>query len=136
MAHPQTDPRTLLTRRHFFSRAATGIGAAALGSLLGRDLQAAGGVPGLPHFPPTAKRVIYLFQSGGPSQIELFDYKPRLPDVQGKDLPESVRMGQRLTTMSASQSSFPMVPSRYSFKQHGHSGAWVSELLPHTARIA
>jgi hypothetical protein len=125
-----------LTRRHFFGRAATGIGAAALGSLLSRDLQASGGLPGLPHFPPKARRVIYLFQSGGPSQIELFDYKPKLPEVQGKDLPESVRMGQRLTTMSASQSSFPMVPSRYSFKQYGASGAWLSELLPHTASIA
>jgi hypothetical protein len=130
-----TDP-LLLTRRHFFSRTASGIGAAALGSLLNHDLKAAGGLTGLPHFPPTAKRVIYLFQSGGPSQIELFDYKPKLPEVQGTNLPESVRMGQRLTQMSATQSSFPMVPSRYSFKQHGKSGAWISELLPHTARIA
>ena len=126
-----------LTRRHFFSRAATGIGTAALASLLGRDLEAAtGGLPGLPHFPPTAKRVIYLFQSGGPSQMELFDYKPRLVEFQGQDLPESVRAGQRLTQMSATQSSFPVVPSKYKFERHGESGAWVSELLPYTAQIA
>ena len=120
------------TRRHFFSRTATGIGTAALSSLL----HAAGGLPGLPHFAPKAKRVIYLFQSGGPSQMELFDYKPRLQDVAGQEMPESVRKGQRLTTMSASQSSLPLVPSKFSFAQRGQSGAWVSELLPHTAKIA
>jgi len=126
-----------LTRRHFFSRTASGVGMAALASLLGRDLEAStAGLPGLPHFPPTAKRIIYLFQSGGPSQMELFDYKPRLVELQGKDLPDSVRQGQRLTQMSATQSSFPVVPSKFSFAQHGKSGAWVSELLPHTARLA
>jgi hypothetical protein len=140
----ELDRRLGLTRRHFFGCAATGIGTAALAHLLGRDLRAAtalpreatGGLPGLPHFAPKARRVIYLFQSGGPSQIELFDYKPRLEEFQGTDLPSSVRMGQRLTAMSATQSSFPMVPSRYRFQQHGQSGAWISELLPHTARIA
>src|SRR5436305_8193153 len=91
-----------LTRRHFFGRAAAGIGTAALAQLLGRDLKTAtGGLPGLPHFAPKARRVIYLFQSGGPSQIELFDYKPLLQEFQGKDLPDSVRGGQRLTQMSA-----------------------------------
>jgi hypothetical protein len=90
----------------------------------------------LPHFPPTAKRVIYLFQSGGPSQIELFDYKPRLKEFQGTDLPPSIRAGQRLTEMSALQASFPVVPSKFEFAQHGESGAWVSELLPQTAKIA
>src|SRR5213078_1590183 len=95
-----------------------------------------GGLPGLPHFAPKAKRVIYLFQSGGPSQMELFDYKPRLREFQGQELPESIRMGQRLTQMSATQSSFPVVPSKYAFAQHGQSGAWLSELLPHTAKIA
>src|SRR5437764_167653 len=130
-----TDP-LLLTRRHFFGRAASGIGVAALSSLLGRDLKAAGGMPGLPHFAPKAKRVIYLFQSGGPSQIELFDNKPRLMEFQGKDLPESIRNGQRLTGMSASQSSFPVVPSKFSLQQRGQSGAWVGDLLPHTAKIA
>jgi hypothetical protein len=133
-----------LTRRHFFGRSAAGIGMAALASLLGQELRgdsaagtkAHGGLPGLPHFPPKAKRVIYLFQSGGPSQMELFDYKPRLQEFQGKDLPESVRMGQRLTGMSASQSSFPVVPSKFQFARYGNSGAWVSDLLPYTAKSA
>jgi uncharacterized protein DUF1501 len=133
-----------LTRRHFFGRSATGIGVAALASLLGEGLRAEGatspqvhgGLPGLPHFPPKAKRIIYLFQSGGPSQMELFDYKPRLEEFHGQDLPESVRMGQRLTGMSASQSSFPVVPSKFQFSRFGNSGAWVSELLPYTAKIA
>jgi len=121
-----------LTRRHFFGKTATGIGAAALGSLLAND---AGALPGIPHFAPKAKRIIYLFQSGGPSQLELFDYKPRLADKYKTELPESIRMGQRLTGMSATQSTFPVVPSRFKFAQHGKSGAWVSELLPHTAQI-
>ncbi len=94
------------------------------------------GQPGLPHFPPTAKRVIYLFQSGGPSQIELFDHKPRLVEFQGTDLPESVRGGQRLTGMSASQAAFPIVPSKFGLRQRGESGAWVGDLLPNIARVA
>jgi len=128
----------LLTRRHFFGRSATGIGAAALLSLLNSKGVAAtrvGGLDGVPHHKATAKRVIYLFQSGGPSQLETFDYKPRLTEFQGTDLPASVRMGQRLTSMSATQSAFPVVPSKYTFAQHGNSGAWVSELLPYTAKI-
>ncbi|MGH9693136.1 MAG: DUF1501 domain-containing protein, partial [Bryobacteraceae bacterium] len=134
-----------ITRRHFFGLQSTGIGIAALASLFGRDLRAAvpaphtGGQPGLPGFPnfaPRAKRVIYLFQSGGPSQLELFDYKPRLKEFQGTDLPASIRGTQRLTGMSATQSSFPVVPSKFSFAQRGQSGAWVSELLPNMARIA
>ena len=124
-----------MTRRHFFGLNSTGVGLAALSAL---DLQATGqpGLPGIPHFAPKAKRVIYLLQSGGPSQLDLFDHKPRLMEFQGKDLPESVRNGQRLTGMSASQSTFPVVPSKFSFEQRGQSGAWVSELLPHTAKIA
>jgi len=132
-----------MTRRHFFGRNATGIGLAALAGLLGPELRADtpqhkvfGGLPGLPHFAPKARRVIYLFQSGGPSQFELFDYKPRLVDFQGQDLPDSIRKGQRLTGMSATQSSFPIVPSKFQFSQHGESGAWVSELLPYTAKIS
>jgi uncharacterized protein DUF1501 len=132
-----------MTRRHFFGVNSTGVGLAALATLWGRDARAAatpgmvrGGLPGLPHFPAKAKRVIYLFQSGGPSQMELFDYKPRLREFQGTDLPESVRAGQRLTGMSATQSSFPVVPSKFAFARHGESGAWVSELLPYTAKIA
>jgi hypothetical protein len=141
---PLDEAGVRLTRRHFFGRSATGIGLAALASLLGQELRgdntattkAHGGLPGLPHFPAKAKRVIYLFQSGGPSQMELFDYKPRLQEFRGQDLPESVRMGQRLTGMSASQSSFPVVPSKFQFAQHGDSGAWVSELLPYIAKAA
>jgi hypothetical protein len=125
----------ILTRRHFLGRTATGI--AALATLLQNEAQASasGGLPGFPNFPPKAKRVIYLFQSGAPSQMELFDYKPNLVEIQGKELPESVRMGQRLTGMSSQQASFPVVPSKFKFAQHGKSGAWVSELLPHTAKI-
>lgn len=115
----------VLSRRVFLGGAATGI--------LGRSALAA--LPGLPHHKASAKRVIFLFQSGGPSQIESFDPKPRIASLYKQDLPESVRMGQRLTSMSASQSSFPMVPSKFSFQQHGQSGAWVSELFPHTAKI-
>jgi hypothetical protein len=127
-----------ITRRHFFGVNSTGVGLAALLSLLpkGSRAETHGGLPGLPHFPPKAKRIIYLFQSGGPSQMELFDYKPRLTEFQGTDLPESIRGGQRLTGMSASQSTFPVVPSKFAFRQHGQSGAWVSELLPETAKIA
>src|SRR6202022_72938 len=112
-----------------------GIGIAALASLMSRDLRAAdqtgqsnGSLPDLPHFPPKAKRVIYLFQSGAPSQMELFDYKPKLSDYRGAELPDSNRMGQRLTGMTSTQSSFPVAPSLFSFAQHGNSGAWVSEL--------
>lgn len=110
-----------LTRRAVLRQ---GAGLAAVASLFGK-----------PHHPPTARRVIYLFQSGGPSQFELFDYKPGLRDFAGQDLPESVRQGQRLTTMSASQASFPVVPSPYRFARRGGSGAWVSDLLPHTSGI-
>lgn len=88
------------------------------------------------HHAPKAKRIIYLFQSGGPSQLELFDYKPRLKDKYKEELPDSIRQGQRLTGMSSTQSTFPVVPSRFTFAQHGQSGAWISELLPHTAKIA
>lgn len=124
--------RLALTRRRFFSLAATGVGIPALADLLAADAR----LPGLPHHAPRAKRVIWLFQSGGPSQMELFDYKPRLKEFQGTELPDSVRMGQRLTGMSATQSTFPVVPSRFAFARHGSSGAWVSELLPHTAQVA
>jgi hypothetical protein len=114
----------MLTRRHF-----TGIGAAALGSLLRAD-------EGLPHFAGKAKRVIYLFQHGAPSQLDLFDYKPDLAPQRGKELPDSIRKGQRLTGMTAFQASFPSAPSIFQFKQHGSGGVWFSELLPHTARMA
>jgi len=130
-----------MNRRHFFGRTASGLGIGALAHLLGQDLsaqenQAVGGLPGLPHFAAKAKRVIYLFQSGGPSHLDLFDYKPGVAKVSGTDLPESVRGGQRLTTMTSMQASFPVVPSLFKFAQHGQSGAWLSELLPNTARVA
>jgi hypothetical protein len=127
------------TRRHFFSRTSTGIGIAALAHLLGNDLQAdtagSSALPGIPHFPPKAKRVIYLFMSGGPSQMETFDYKPMLAKLRGTDLPDSVRQGQRLTGMTATQTRFPVVESLFKFSQHGQCGAWASELVPHTAKI-
>src|SRR5262249_48956944 len=106
-------------------------------ALLDRDPAAAAerGLPGLPHFLPKARRVIYLFQSGAPSQLDLFDPKPRLHALRGTELPDSVRMGQRLTGMTATQESFPVAPSKFRFTRHGRSGAWVSELLPHTARV-
>src|ERR1700732_12297 len=140
---PMNETGLLLTRRDFFGRSATGIGLAALASVIGNgnglraeDATAHGGLPGLPHFAPKAKRIIYLFQSGGPSQMELFDYKPKLKDLEKTELPDSVRMGQRLTGMTSTQTSFPVAPSIYQFKQHGQSGAWVSELMPHVAKVA
>jgi hypothetical protein len=136
--NPLLESQLLITRRHFFGRTATGIGLAALASLLSDDLLAAsetGGLKGLPHFPPKARRVIYLFQSGAPSQMDLFDYKAKLKDLRGTELPDSVRKGQRLTGMTATQASFPVAPSKFRFAQHGKSGAWVSELLPHTGRV-
>ena len=133
----------LLARRRFLELAGTGIGSAALATLFGQDLLAqtgtpagVGSLPGLPHHAPKAKRIIYLFMSGAPSQHELFDYKPALTDLAGQDLPPSVRGDQRVTAMTAGQDSFPLVPSKFPFAQHGQSGAWVSELLPHTAQIA
>src|SRR5437879_7594272 len=116
---------------------ASGLGGAALATLLARDCVADSKSPtGLPHFTPRAKRVIYLFQSGAPSQMDLFDYKPRLRDLRGTELPDSIRQGQRLTGMTATQESFPVAPSLFRFARRGNSGAWVSELLPHTARVA
>ena len=130
------DFRLAITRRHFFGLSATGIGAAALASLLNpKLLGATGGLAGLPHFKPTAKRVIFLHQSGGPSQIDLFDYKSKLQKMRGAELPDSVRMGQRITGMTSGQGTLPVANSIFKFSQHGQSGAWVSELLPHTAKI-
>ena len=119
------------TRRYFFGRAATGLGIAALADLLRAD----DALSGLPHFAPKAKRVIYLFQSGGPSQMELFDYKPRLKDLAKTELPDSIRQGQRLTGMTSTQTSFPVAPSLFQFQQHGRAGAWVSDLMPHFAKV-
>lgn len=124
------------TRRQFLGRSAAGIGTAALASLLNPQLMAADVSPGIPHFAPKAKRVIYLFMSGGPSHIDLFDYKPRLKDHHGQELPDSVRNGQRVTGMTSGQKSFPCVAPMFKFAQHGQSGAWVSELLPNIAGIS
>jgi hypothetical protein len=138
----ERDFRLALTRRHFFSLTSTGIGTAALASLLAPEAfgaaeanTRAGGLPGVPHFPPKAKRVIFLHQSGGPAQMDLFDFKPRLKSLQGTNLPDSVRMGQRITGMTSGQSSLPVAPSAFQFAQHGESGAYVSELLPHTSKV-
>src|SRR6266576_5286254 len=118
---PQLDVQLRLTRRQFFGLAGGGLGAAALATLLSEDLHAADGLPGLPHFAPTAKRVIYLFQSGAPSQMDMFDYKPKLNDLRGSELPDSIRQGQRLTGMTSRQDSFPVAPSKFRFAQHGRS---------------
>jgi hypothetical protein len=141
---PRLERALLLNRRQFISGTAGALGTAALASLLGADALAAiatgssalGGLPDLPHFTPKAKRVIYLFQSGAPSQMDLFDYKPALADARGAELPDSVRRGQRLTSMTSTQTSFPIAPTKFKFAQHGQSGAWLSELLPHTSRVA
>jgi hypothetical protein len=139
MHHP-LDPLAV-TRRHFFSSAGLGLGSLALSSLLpnaasAAETKAIGGLPDVPHFAPKAKRIIYLFQSGGPAQQDLFDYKPLLNEKNGQQLPEHVRGGQRLTGMSVNQASIPLAGSVFRFAQHGKSGAWLSELLPHTAAIA
>jgi len=133
-----------LNRRSFLRQSVGGIGLAALGTLLGNPAQSMAsavsgthrGLTGFPNFAPKAKRVIYLFQSGAPSQMELFDYKPLLEKRRGEDLPASIRKGQRLTTMTSGQSKFPVAPSIFRFKQHGKSGAWLSELLPHLSTVA
>ena len=125
-----------ITRRQFLGRASTGIGAAALASLLNPELSAAQGIAGIPHFAPKAKRVIWLTQAGAPSQLDLFDYKPNLRAMFDKDLPDSIRNGQRVTGMTSGQARFPIAPSIFTFKQYGQSGHWMSELLPHTSRLA
>lgn len=137
---PLLDPLDY-TRRRFFARSALGAGTAALAHLLGNDLRAASAghphppLPGLPHFAGKAKRVIYLFQSGGPAQHDLFDPKPGLAKLDGSEMPDSVRGNQRLTGMTAAQASFPVAASRMQFRQHGQSGAWLSDVLPHTAKV-
>jgi uncharacterized protein (DUF1501 family) len=139
--------RQAIARRAFLHGAAGTAGLAALGGLLARESRGAddaaapnkprfGGLPNVPHFAPHAKHVIYLFQSGGPSHLELFDYKPRLAEFHGQELPDSIRQGQRLTGMTSGQKSFPVIAPKFKFAQHGQSGAWMCELLPHTAKIA
>jgi len=141
MSHPFFDHRLNINRRYFLGKLSVGLGSLALGSLLIKDLfqpesDLTSSLPiGLPHFAPKAKRIIYLFQNGAPSQLESFDYKPMLHKMYGQDLPASVRNGQRLTGMTANQDKFPLVGSAFSFQQHGQSGAWVSELFPNIASM-
>ncbi len=142
-----------MTRRHFFGRTGLSLGSAALAGLMAENLRGGeagftptptgglspsgvtGGLPGLPHFPPKARRAIYLHMNGGPSQMDLFDYKPAMGAMFDKDLPDSIRMGQRLTTMTSGQARFPVAPSKFRFARHGQAGTWVSELLPYTSRL-
>lgn len=130
------------TRRQLLARGARGLGSLALYTLLQKHAAAAtekkavGGLPGLPHFAPKAKRAIYLHMLGAPPQLETFDYKPELATWFDKDLPDSIRQGQRLTTMTSGQTRFPIAPSIFKFAQHGQSGTWISELLPNTAKMA
>ena len=137
LVDPLREHQRCITRRQLFGRAATGVGTAALAYLLGRECNAAsGGLPGLPHFAPKAKRVIYLFQNGAPTHVDLFDYKPKLQELHGKPVPESYIGGKRFSTMTGSANGKLMLAPVEPFKQHGKSGAWVSAFLPHTARIA
>lgn len=131
------------SRRDFLTKTSLGLGALTLGGFLSpfqgakaAPLSGVGGVLGQPHFPPKVKRVIYLFQSGAPSHIDLFDPKPLLREMNGQDLPESIRGSQRLTGMSAGQTSLPLAGSHFDFRQYGQSGAWISDLMPYTAQIA
>ncbi len=140
--HPLHEFQRALTRRQFFGQ--TGVRLGGLGMALTMAQSASRGaeteprmqpgLPGLPHFPPKAKSVIYLHMNGGPSQLDLWDYKPRLAEQFDKDLPESIRKGQRITTMTSGQKRLPVAPSKFKFSQQGNCGRWVSELLPHTAR--
>lgn len=134
------DFRMNFTRRKFLSKLSLGVGSAALGSLLipglfSKSDEEDSFIAGLPHFAPKAKRIIYLFQNGAPSQLDLFDYKPMLQKMQGEDLPASIRMGQRLTGMTADQKKFPLAGTAFKFDQYGQSRAWISEALPYTSKI-
>ena len=140
--NPNLERHLQVTRRQFFGRTATGIGPAALSCLLSgegyastRGAVAEGGLPELPHFAPKAKRVIYMFQSGAPSQIDLFDHKPMLRKFHGQDLPDTVRKGQRITGMTSGQDRLPVAASVFPFHKHGQSGTELSALLPHTAKV-
>jgi len=149
---PLMEHHVQMTRRRFFGDAGLRMGGVALGMLMagrgGRLVGAGAGavagaladrvhppLPGLPHFAPKAKAIIYLHMNGGPTQLDTWDYKPGLKEYFDKNLPDSVRQSQRLSTMTSGQDRFPVAPSKFQFKQHGRSGTWVSELLPHTAKV-
>ena len=141
--HPFLQNQASITRRQFFGKSALGIGSLGLGSLLNSKLfatpqvpTASSGVPGLPHFSPRIKRVIYLFQNGAPSHVDLFDYKPRLRDWHGRQIPDELIAGKRFSTMTGEQVLRPVLSEITNFKQHGQSGAWVSDFMPRTAAIA
>ena len=132
----ETESQKLLNRRSFLTQSTTGLGAIALGTLLRRDAAAQdAAIPSL-HFAPKAKRIIYLFQSGAPSHLDLFDPKPKLAEMTGVELPPSVRQGQRITGMTAGQSALLCVGSAHPFRHYGSHGVEMSELLPHTGSIA
>jgi hypothetical protein len=124
-----------LNRRQFFSQSGLGLGSIAMASLMGKGSSVHPALPDLPHYAPKAKSVIYLHMNGGPSQLDTWDYKPELKAHFGKDLPNSIRQGQRLSTMTSRQKTFPVAPSKYRFTQSGECGRWVSELLPYTAGV-
>src|SRR5579859_3986503 len=140
-ATPERNHAAFLTRRQFFGRNAVGLGTAALGSLLVRDLAAAegkkqiGGLPEFPNFAPRAKHVIYLLQNGAPPHVDTFDFKPGMEEFRGQELPESVHKNQRLSTMTAGQKQKLVLPAFTGFKQYGQCGAPVCDFLPHTATI-
>jgi uncharacterized protein (DUF1501 family) len=142
--NPLMQQQRNLTRRQFFGDSGVRLGGAAMSMLLGRasgafaagePLRMQPALPGFPNFPPKARSVIYLHMNGGPAQLDLWDYKPGLAEFFDKDLPESVRKGQRITTMTSGQKRLPVAPSMFKFAQHGQCGTWVSELLPHTAKM-
>jgi Protein of unknown function (DUF1501) len=141
MSNPFFENQQHVTRRHFLGKLSVGIGSVALGSLLTKDLFSPKSLEdsimaGIPHFAPKAKRVIYLFQNGAPSQLETFDYKPLLNKMVGQELPASIRGDQRLTGMTAGQEKFPLVGSKFAFNQYGQNGTWISEIFPNIAKIA
>src|SRR5262245_56141422 len=140
---PRLEHDLLLSRRQFFGSSGLRLGGLAMAMMAGRSLAAEAvapaqrmhpAIPGLPHFPPKAKSIIYLHTNGGPSQMDLWDYKPKMGEYFDKDLPDSIRNNQRITTMTSGQARFPVAPSMFKFEQHGACGRWVSELLPHTAK--
>jgi hypothetical protein len=142
MSNPFFENQQHVTRRHFLGKLSVGLGSAALGTLLTKDLFSPKKsleesiVAGIPHFAPKAKRVIYLFQNGAPSQLESFDYKPLLNKMVGQELPASIRGAQRLTGMTSGQDKFPLVGSKFAFNQYGQNGTWISEIFPNIAKIA